>query len=166
MTVGEFVRRIAEEVTMEGGAILATDGRHLPMSGRLRRHSARLGLGILTTMAVVGCGGSTSLTTNGGPLVAAGGTPVASADGVFHDQAFPGLTFRYPAGWHTHAARGWDGSFFSMIVFLSNQRLHAPCTVIRHGRNGRAIFCHSPLNHLAPGGSLPPGEKAVVPGGT
>jgi hypothetical protein len=133
------------------------------VSGRLRRRSGRLLLALLTTIALAACGAATGVTGNGGPLLAAAGTPSGGGtERGFHDPSF-GLTFKYPAAWEMHPAQGWDGSLFSMIVFLSNQRLQSPCT-IRHGQHSTTISCHSPLKHLAPGGILASWGEGGRPG--
>lgn len=63
-----------------------------------------------------------------------------------------GLSFTYPAGWRARRYQE-NSSFSSLIVDLSNQRLHAPC-VTRHGRSNTTITCREPLEHLQRGSIL------------
>ena len=78
---------------------------------------------------------------------AAPGTPAATA--TFSAM---GLSFRYPATWHRGS---WDevSSFTALIVYLSTEPLHNPCT-ITHSPGVTSVDCTNPVDVLPPGGVL------------
>jgi hypothetical protein len=56
-----------------------------------------------------------------------------------------GLSFRYPATWHSLSGGGEASSFSALIVYLSSAPLPDPCL---------AMYCAFPLAELPPGGVL------------
>ena len=82
-------------------------------------------------------GGVTSTTTTPEPLQHfSGGTTAA-------------ISFDHPAAWR-ESRYVESGSFSDLIVYLSDARLHAPCTTTRTN-GGELTRCDWPLRKLAPG---------------
>ena len=63
------------------------------------------------------------------------------------------LKFTYPASWRDVEHYTEMTSFSSVIVFLSNQKLHAPCTTTRNP-GGSSTHCGWPVTTLISGGVL------------
>ncbi len=64
------------------------------------------------------------------------------------------VSFRYPATWTAHRY-SVVATFFSAIVYLSNDPLHPPC---------RGGTCGRPIDHLGPGGVLVTWSARGFPG--
>lgn len=74
---------------------------------------------------------------------------VAAGHKAFHNY---GVGFNYPAAWRTHHFR-LSSSFYRSLVFISNQRMHFPCTT-RKIRGGTERDCGLVIRHLRKGGML------------
>jgi hypothetical protein len=61
-----------------------------------------------------------------------------------------GLSFDHPLAWRASRYEERE-TFYDLIVYLSNERLHAPCTTTH--TNG-VTTCGDPIGNLAPGGVL------------
>jgi hypothetical protein len=59
------------------------------------------------------------------------------------------ISFEYPASWHARTYAMPPAPFSTSIVWLSPQRMHAPC-VTRHGKHNTTITCTDPVSHLRP----------------
>jgi hypothetical protein len=112
---------------------------------------------VVTALAAAGCGGGSSSTTLGG-----GAARLVSYHGGGH--GFEGLSFRYPASWSAYHYR-CASSFTSPIVYLSNERLHPPCTH-RRLAHGSVTKGRAPLDRLRPGGVLVEWSLTGFPGST
>jgi hypothetical protein len=64
-----------------------------------------------------------------------------------------GVRLRYPAGWRTYHYSNDNSNFTSVIVYLSNVRLHDPC-VTRKTPQAVTTTCGQPVDHLRPGSIL------------
>jgi hypothetical protein len=67
-------------------------------------------------------------------------------------QAFGPLSFQYPAAWSPSYYR-FDTSFADVIVYLSNAKLHAPCTT-KNNLGDITTTCQDPIRVLPAGGVL------------
>ena len=74
----------------------------------------------------------------------------------------PFLSFRYPASWDAHRYQDF-ATLSTLIVYLSNQRLHQLCA-IRHGTHNTTIACHQPIKRLQPHSILAWWEEEGKPG--
>ena len=63
-----------------------------------------------------------------------------------------GLSFDHPAAWRESMYQD-SGSFYDLIVYVSNQRLHAPCATTHTGK-GILTTCGEPISRLTAGGVL------------
>jgi hypothetical protein len=79
-------------------------------------------------------------------------TPVSSDPPLTASFSTAGLSFRYPATWHSGT---WSdvSSFAALIVYLSPSQLHNPCTVTTTPTQISAT-CADPVGKLPPGGVL------------
>lgn len=84
--------------------------------------------------------------------VCAGSRPLKASRRGLRRFTGSGLTFAYPATWHAHRYQV-NSSFSTAIVYLSPQRMHAPC-VTHHGTRNTTIVCHQPVTRLRPGSIL------------
>jgi hypothetical protein len=64
-----------------------------------------------------------------------------------------GLSFRYPATWHSLIPSGEVSSFVAVIVYLSSSPLHDSCSVTTSS-GGTSAACTGPISSVAPGGVL------------
>src|SRR5438132_13963271 len=84
----------------------------------------------------------------------AASTPAAVSTVSWASAAPNGIRFRYPKDWFENHAQ-MSGSFASLVISVSNQPLHDPCTVT-YGVNGQesTVSCGRPLERLEPSGIL------------
>jgi photosystem II stability/assembly factor-like uncharacterized protein len=79
------------------------------------------------------------------------GPQPAGPSGLAHFSAYD-LSFDYPARWRAYKYEN-TSSFSSVLVYLSTQGLHDPCTRSQSGGN-TSISCGQPLDHLNDGAVL------------
>jgi hypothetical protein len=60
-----------------------------------------------------------------------------------------GVRLRYPAAWRTYSYSNDNSSFTSVIVYLSNVRLHDPCVTHKTSQDVTTT-CQQPVGHLRP----------------
>jgi hypothetical protein len=63
------------------------------------------------------------------------------------------ISFDYPATWHARTYPMPPAPFSTWLVWLSPQRMHAPC-MTRHGTHTTTITCGDPLSRLRPNSIL------------
>jgi len=68
------------------------------------------------------------------------------------ERAFGPLSFQYPAEWSPSRYR-FDTTFVDVIVYLSNAKLHAPCTT-KNNLGDITTTCQDPIRVLPAGGVL------------
>jgi hypothetical protein len=64
------------------------------------------------------------------------------------------VSFRYPSDWTVRTDPADDGSFSTLIGFLSNQPLHKPCATRRQRGRLVEVSCGSPIDRLDPASIL------------
>jgi hypothetical protein len=115
---------------------------------------ARIISAIVVVIAFAGCSGSprhAAPSTSGASAVPSSTTTSVAVQRFSSGNGF-GLTFKHPRTW-IEAPYTRTSSFTSLITYLSNAKLHDPCTTT-HDVTGTTTACGDPISVLPPGGVL------------